>query len=82
MTVVAVFMLVMGAGIAGVWTRDILANPEIDMSPGFFRARDKDSDALFWFHWVAEYGTAAALLAGGAGLLLSTAWAANVSLLE
>jgi hypothetical protein len=67
---VALFMLVMGAGIATIWTVDIARNPEVDRSQGFVRARDRSSGSLLLPHWVAEYATAALLLAGGLRLLL------------
>ena len=78
---VAVFAIVMGLAIAGVWTKDILRNPEIDLSKGLFAARDKDSGALFWLHWLAEYSTAGALVAGGVGLLVGETWARPIALL-
>ena len=67
---VAVFMLAMGVAIATVWTRDIVAGMQVDLSDGFFRARD-DAGTLFWPHWIAEYGTAAglAILQTPAGLV-------------
>ena len=72
-TVVAVLMILMGAGIAGVWTMDIVKGDKVDLGNGVFRARDGDS--LFWPHWVAEYTTALLLLVGGVGVLADTSWA-------
>lgn len=69
----AVFRALMGLGIAGVWTLDLLRNPKIDLSRGVFAARN-DEGSLFWPHWLAEYGTAAALLAGAGGLLAQAGW--------
>jgi len=66
--VVALFMLVMAVGMAGMWTVDILRSPEIDRSRGLLRARDR-SGSVMVPHWIAEYGTAALLLVGGLGLL-------------
>jgi hypothetical protein len=63
-------MLVMAAGIAGIWTIDIVRSPEIDRSRGLLRARDGRAGSLMLPHWLAEYGTAALLLGGGPGLLL------------
>ena len=68
-------MIVMGAAIAVVWTKDILFNADIDLSNGFFRARDKDAGTLFWPHWLAEYGTAFMLLAGGIGIFFDVGFA-------
>ncbi|HYM83871.1 MAG TPA: hypothetical protein VEY67_06950 [Candidatus Dormibacteraeota bacterium] len=81
-TVVAIFMLVMAVGIAGIWTADIVRNPEIDRSRGLLRARDRDERVLVP-HWIAEYGTSVLLLVGGLGLVLgwpSGAWSWTVPL--
>ncbi|MGZ9160448.1 MAG: hypothetical protein ACXW4T_04715 [Candidatus Limnocylindrales bacterium] len=75
--IVALFMLVMAVGIAGIWTVDILRSPEIDRSRGLVRARDRNGSVMLP-HWLAEYGTAVLLLVGGLGLLLGWppgAWA-------
>lgn len=66
---VGVFMLVMGAGIAGIWTIDIVGSPEVDRTRGILRARDRSSGSLLVPHWLAEYATALLLLAGGIGLV-------------
>lgn len=71
-------MLVMGVGMAAIWTMDIARSPEVDRSRGLLRARDRSTGSLLVPHWLAEYGTAALLLVGGAGLLLGWevgAWA-------
>ena len=76
-TIVAVFMLVMAVGMAGMWTVDILRSAEIDRSRGLLRARDRNGSVMVP-HWLAEYSTAVMLLVGGLGLLLgwpSGAWA-------
>lgn len=70
---IAVFMIVMGVGIASIWTIDIVRGVHIDLSRGLLRARDRDGSLLLP-HWLAEYGTAAALLGGSAGLLGSAGW--------
>ena len=75
LSVIPIAMIVMGTAIAIIWTKDILRNDEIDLSSGFFKARDKDSGGLFWPHWLAEYGTACILVAGGIGTLLDLTWA-------
>jgi hypothetical protein len=72
---VGLFMLVMAIGIAGLWSVDIVRSPEVDRSRGLARARDR-SGSLLLPHWIAEYGTAAALLVGGLGLVLGWAPAA------
>ena len=74
--VVGVFMVVMGIGIAGIWTMDIIGNPEIDRSRGLLQARDR-SGSVMVPHWIAEYATAVLCLVGGLGLVLgwtSAAW--------
>lgn len=70
---VALFMLVMGAGIAGIWTIDIVRSPEVDRSRGLLRARDRGTGSFLVPHWLAEYATAVLLAIGGLGLLLG--WA-------
>lgn len=40
-------------------------NPDIDPSAGFFKAREKDSRNLFWFHIVAELLTGIILIVSG-----------------
>jgi hypothetical protein len=70
---VGLFMLVMGAGIAGIWTIDIVRNPEVDRTRGILRARDRSNGSLLVPHWIAEYATALLLLAGGLGLVMATA---------
>ena len=72
-TLVGVFMLVMGAGIAGIWTVDIVRSPEVDRTRGILRARDRSNGSLLVPHWFAEYATALLLLAGGLGLVFATA---------
>ncbi len=72
-SLVGVFMLVMGAGIAGIWTIDIVRSPEVDRTRGILRARDRSNGSLLVPHWIAEYATALLLLAGAFGLLLATA---------
>ncbi len=74
--IVGVFMVVMGIGIAGIWTIDILRNPEIDRSRGVVQARDRAGSVMLP-HWVAEYATALSCLVGGSALVLgwtSTPW--------
>lgn len=79
-TAVALFAIIMGVGIAAVWTGDLVRG-SVDLSHGPFRARETGSSQLLWPHWLAEYGTAGALMAGGAGLLANLGWGEPVSLL-
>jgi hypothetical protein len=71
---IGTLMVVMGVSIAGIWTRDIVAGEQVDLSVGFFSARDPEAGTLFWPHWLAEYTTAAALLVGGIGLATDVWW--------
>jgi hypothetical protein len=61
---VAVFGGVMGAAMAGIWARDIMSGQGFDAPHGLLRAREADSDDLMIWHWAAEFGTAAVLMAG------------------
>lgn len=63
-------MIAMAAGIAGIWTIDIVRSPEVDRSRGILRARERGAGGLLLPHWLAEYGTAGLLAVGGLGLLL------------
>ena len=78
-TVVPSLMIVMGLAMAATWTRDILAGEQVDLSAGVFRARDGEAGTLFWPHWLAEYGTAFALMVGGIGLFVDARWATAVA---
>jgi hypothetical protein len=73
-TLIASLMIVMGLGIAVVWTHDIVASDHVDLESGLLAARDPDSGSLFWPHWIAEFGTAAALVTAGAGLIAQATW--------
>jgi hypothetical protein len=77
--VIAVFMLLMGVGIGSIWTRDILSAEQLDVSHGRLRARDPESGSLMVPHWIAEYATAAALIFGAIGLLVSRSWGEPLS---
>lgn len=73
-------MIVIGAAMAGIWTRDIVSAEQVDLSRGLFAARDPDSGTLFWPHWLAEYGTAVVLVSAGFALIADAAWAEEVAL--
>jgi hypothetical protein len=60
--VILILFIITGTAMAVIWTKDIISNPEIDTSGGFFNARDKDSGNLYWPHWLAEYATAVLLV--------------------
>lgn len=77
--VIPLLMIVMGLGIGGVWTRDMLAGTYADIREGIFTARDPDSGSLFWPHWLAEYSTAILLLIAAVGLLADTTWSSTLA---
>lgn len=77
--VVPILMIVIGLAMAAIWTRDILGREHVDLSAGVFRARDAGTGALFWPHWLAEYGTAMVLVVGGIGLLVDAPWSTVVA---
>lgn len=70
---VAIFMILMGISIGVVWTRDIASGERIDRSAGWWRAREPGGPLLLP-HWIAEYGTAVALITAGAGLAAGAGW--------
>jgi hypothetical protein len=72
-------LILMGLGIAGIWTRDIVAGTHTDQGDGLFSARDRDSGSLFWPHWLAEYSTAVVLVVSGVGLFADASWSATLA---
>lgn len=73
-------MAVMGVAVAGVWTRDIVSGDRLELSSGRLLAREPDARSLLLPHWIAEYGTAGALLTGAVGLLTGSAWGRSLAL--
>jgi hypothetical protein len=69
----AVFMIAMGVGIAFVWSLDIRAGRGYRTSGGLWQARGPGDGERMVFHWLAEYGTAAALVVGAVSLALDLA---------
>jgi len=78
---VALFVGIMGAAMAGVWTRDIMAGTGFDAPAGLLRAREVEIGDLMLWHWLAEYGTSVLLIAGSILLLAGAALADRVTLL-
>jgi hypothetical protein len=70
---IAVFSIVMGAGIVLIWSINIVGGRFDDMD-GFFDWKN-DVGEKMWTHILAELITALLLMAGGVGLLFPTAWA-------
>lgn len=66
--VIGLFAVIMGGGIAVIWSIDIASGRGFDRTHGWLRAREEDSGSLMLPHWLAEYGTA--VLLGLSGLLL------------
>ncbi len=63
--ILSFFLIMCGASIIIIWIMNLRKNPDIDLSAGFFRAREKDSKNLFWFHIVAEFFTGLLLIVSG-----------------
>lgn len=78
---VALFAGVIGAAMAGIWTRDILNGVGFDGSLGLLRARELETEDLMVWHWLAEYGTAGLLVVGAILLLADAALAVPITLL-
>ncbi|HNZ38636.1 MAG TPA: hypothetical protein PK251_11720 [Candidatus Latescibacteria bacterium] len=74
--------IVTGIGIAAVWTMDLVSRKNVDMTGGFFKARDRGTKQLIWPHVIAEYATATGLVAGAAGLYREKEWGRTVSLIS
>jgi hypothetical protein len=77
--IVPVFMILAGTGIIFIWAADILSGKFSDQG-NFFSW--KEGENLMWPHIVAEYLTAAGLIAGGTGLLIDWNYAGPVSLVS
>lgn len=74
------FMAISGAGIATIWIMDIISGDKVDPGNGYLLARESGTDSFLFPHWVAEYSTAALLLAGAYGLHNQKPWGRDVSL--
>jgi hypothetical protein len=75
--VIPVFLLIMGIGVAGIWTVDLLSD-KFSGQGNFFQW--KEGENMLWPHLVAEYLMAAGLITGGIGLYLLLPWAVPLSL--
>lgn len=67
----ALLLLMSGTAIVIIWVSDINNNPELDFSGGFFRARERESNNIFWFHIVAEMFTGLMLIISGMIIFMS-----------
>lgn len=63
-------MLMTGCAMMIIWIMEMFSNPGVDLSEGFFRARERESNNIFWFHIVAELITAVLLVASGILLVM------------
>jgi hypothetical protein len=75
---VPVFMILLGAGIAGIWTVDIMKGKFYNQG-NFFNWINDGGDKM-WPHIFAEYITAAGLIIGGIALYTAKPWATPFSL--
>ncbi|MFC1620551.1 hypothetical protein ACFL45_11490 [Candidatus Neomarinimicrobiota bacterium] len=75
---IPVFMALTGIAMAGIWTVDISKGVLPD---GFWKSREGD-DRLFWPHLIAEYATAAGLLAGAYGLYTAAPWGESAAFIS
>ena len=75
--VIPIFMLTMGAGIAGIWTTNIVGD-KLNVKGNFFQWRD-ESGQLYYFHVISEYLISGALITSGIGLMKNKNWAITAS---
>ena len=75
---IPVFMALNGLAMAGIWTVDISKGV---LPNGFWKSREGD-DRLFWPHLIAEYTTAAGLLAGAYGLYTAAPWGESAAFIS
>lgn len=68
--IIAFILIMTGIAMIIIWIIDINENPEVDMTGGFFRAREKNSNNIFWFHITAELITAILLIMAGIIIVL------------
>jgi hypothetical protein len=77
---IGVFAVVMGIAMAAIWSLDIRAGRGFVAPDGRLRARETSTGSLMAWHWLAEYGTAVALVVGGVLLLADAALGGSVAL--
>jgi hypothetical protein len=77
--VIPVFLVIMGVGVAGIWTADLLSDKFSGQGNVF---QWKEGENMLWPHLLAEYLMAAGLIIGGVGLYLRLPWALPLSLLS
>lgn len=75
------FMALAGAGIAIIWTLDLVSGDKVDWSEGVLLGRERENGQLIMPHLIAEYGTAVALLTGAYGQWAGASWGRDVSIL-
>jgi hypothetical protein len=75
--VVPIFMMVIGAGMIGMWSAD-MASGKFSSQGNFFRWREGEN--MLWPHIAAEFLTGAGLITGGIGLYTGKDWGLAISL--
>ncbi|MFC1583510.1 hypothetical protein ACFL4U_02385 [Candidatus Neomarinimicrobiota bacterium] len=75
---IPVFIALNGLAMADIWTGDISKGV---LQDGFWKSREGD-DRLFWPHLIAEYATAAGLLAGAYGLYTAAPWGESAAFIS
>ena len=69
--IISFFLIITGIAMIIIWLSDIDNKADIDFSEGFFKAREKDSGNVFWFHIITELITGILLIFSGIILLSS-----------
>lgn len=77
---IAIFMLLMGAGIVSIWAMD-MAKGKFGSKYRFFSWTNDGGD-LMWPHILAEYITAACLIASGIAIFLNLTWSYPFTLIS
>ncbi len=72
--ILSFLLLILGLAVILTWLVDINAHREVDLSAGFFHARERSSNNLFWFHITAEMINGLLLILSGIVLLLQPSW--------
>lgn len=74
------FMIVMGAGMVGIWTVDI-ASGKFKNQGNFFQWQNDAGDYM-WTHITAEYITGISLITSGVSIFADKDWAVSLSLVS
>lgn len=74
------FMIVMGAGMVGIWTMDI-ASGKFKNQGNFFEWKNDAGDYM-WTHISAEYITGISLITSGVSMFADKDWAVSLSMVS